>query len=299
MIETQTAVCPGCESVSSVIGITKGEAVFRCHECSLLFYEQSVRAQLPKDSDWWRDLSENGGVVLKKSLAQMRPMFNRQLAQLEKMTERRQLLDVGAGGGVFLAAARERGWKVMGHDSNPHAAAAAKAAFDLFFVSGLNEIAKGSVDVVRLSHVLEHVPFPVDFLREMRLTLHAEGVIVAIVPNAASLSYSVVNSFRRKRVTLPRLALPMSPGFHPLGFTPRALEIVAKSAGFTVISLRSVSMGNRDYYPWFYDGLLRRIPLSEIGLKTLVRYWGPIALDNFGNKFGRGHWLVASLRRAH
>ena len=97
-------------------------------------------------------------------------MFNRQLAQLEKMTERRQLLDVGGGGGVFLAAARERGWKVMGHDSNPHAAAAAKAAFDLFFVSGLNEIAKGSGDVVRLSHVLEHVPFPVDFLREMRLT---------------------------------------------------------------------------------------------------------------------------------
>ena len=85
---------------------------------------------------------------------------------------------------------------------------------------------------MRLSHVLEHVPFPVDFLREMRLTLHAEGVIVVIVPNAASLTYSLVNSFRRKRVTLPRLALPMSPGFHPLGFTPRALGIVAKSAGF-------------------------------------------------------------------
>mgnify|MGYP004273604445 FL=1 len=92
--------------------------------------------------------------------------------------------------------------------------------------------------------------------------------------------------------------MPMSPGFYPLEFTPRALEIVAKSAGFTLISLRSVSMGNRDYHPWFYDGLLRRIPLSEIGLKTLVRYWGPIALDNFGNKFGRGHWLVAFLRRA-
>lgn len=86
MIETQTAVCPGCKSLSSVFGITKGEAVFRFHECSLLFYEQSVRTQSPKDSDCWRDLSENGGVVLKKSLAQMRPMLNRQLAQLEKMT---------------------------------------------------------------------------------------------------------------------------------------------------------------------------------------------------------------------
>lgn len=63
----------------------------------------------------------------------------------------------------FLAAARERGWKVMEHDRNSHAAAAAKAAFNLFF-SSLNEIAKGSVDVVRLSHVLEHVPFPVYFL---------------------------------------------------------------------------------------------------------------------------------------
>lgn len=87
--------------------------------------------------------------------------------------------------------------------------------------------------------------------------------------------------------------MPMSPGFYPLGFTPRALEIVAKSAGFTLISLRSVSMGNRDYHSWFYDGLLRRIPLSEIGLKTLVRYWGPITLDNFGNESGRGHWLVS------
>jgi len=37
----------------------------------------------------------------------------------------------------------------------------------------------------------------------------------------------------------------MSPGFHPLGFTPRALAAAAERAGYVVASLRSVSMGNR------------------------------------------------------
>jgi SAM-dependent methyltransferase len=199
-------------------------------------------------------------------------------------------------GGLFLAAARERGWGVRGLDRNRHAAEAANVAFGLEFATTLDEIPDRSVDVMRLSHVLEHVAHPVAFLTELRVKLRPDGILAVIVPNGAPLSYAGVNMLRRLRTRMPKLTAPMSPGFHVLGFTRSSLATVARKAGYSSESVRSISMGNKTFYPMFYDGLMGRVRIREIPAVTLVRYWLPLFADNLGNPFGWGNWLVAYFR---
>lgn len=243
-------------------------------------------------------MPSEGDGSLRYGLDVLRPQFSRQLDILETLVSGRILVDVGAGGGVFLAAAKERGWEVSGQDSNAHAADAARAAFGLEFVDSLDAIAEGSVDVIRLSHVLEHVDHPVGFLEALKRKLKPGGILVVIVPNGGPLTYTCVNLLRRLGSRLPKLAVPMSPGFHLLGWSISSLKALTGKAGFTTVETRSISMGDKTYYPMFYDGLLRHVPLSEIPLGTLIRYWLPLFADNLGNPFGRGNWLVGYFRNS-
>jgi hypothetical protein len=56
-------------------------------------------------------------------------------------------------------------------------------------------------------------------------------------------------------------------------------------------------MGDRTYYPMLYDGLMRRVPLREIPLRSLLRYWLPLIADNAGNRIGFGQWIVGYFRK--
>src|SRR5438874_779266 len=72
-------------------------------------------------------------------------------------------LDYGCGSGWYAARMRERGWSAMGMDFSVHAAAAARKHFGLTVVHGSlphPAIAPGSVDVLTLRAVLEHVHDP-------------------------------------------------------------------------------------------------------------------------------------------
>ena len=295
MVESEP--CPSCAATGKAFGLAGDSVVFVCPRCDLSYFSAAVRHAETTDGDWWQADAQNGGVTLRSALDGLRPQFGRQLTDLERLTDGRRLLDVGAGGGLFVAAANERGWTATGVDANLHAAAAAKAAFGLEYAPDLGAAPNNAYDVVRLSHVLEHVAEPVAFLSSLQEKLAPGGVMVVILPNARPLIYSLVNAIRRLRGGLVRLAMPMSPGFHILGLSPRSLSHLTAGTALGTIEMKTVSMGDPTYYPWFYDGLLRRVPLSEIPLKTLVRYWLPLAFDALGNPFGRGQWLVGFFRK--
>lgn len=290
--------CPAGCGAGVPIGYADGEAVYKCATCRLMFYSDDVRHRPASDDDWWADDDPGLNDTLRQGRADMAHAFTAQLSVLEGLTDKRSLLDVGAGAGIFLACARDRGWSVCGQDKNPHAAIAANNAFgELTYVADLSEIAPGSVDVLRISHVLEHVADPVPFLTLLHEKLAPGGVLTLIVPNGAPLVYSAVNALRRCRTKRPNLAAPMSPGFHLLGLSSESLHRMTERVGFSPINVRSISMGNATYYPMFYDGLVRRIDPRTIPVRTLLRYWMPFIVDNLGNPFGKGQWLVGHFRK--
>ncbi|MBA4356208.1 MAG: hypothetical protein C0405_00610 [Desulfovibrio sp.] len=98
------------------------------------------------------------------------------------------LLDVGCGGGAFLAAFHQArpGWRLFGQD---HCAQRRAEVLGVpgacgFFCGGLDEIA-GPFDAVSLIYVLEHMPEPVAELTRLRRLLKPGGTLLVMVPDLA------------------------------------------------------------------------------------------------------------------
>jgi SAM-dependent methyltransferase len=136
------------------------------------------------------------------------------------------LLDVGCGHGTFLGAMAKRGWKVSGVDFDPAAIEAARRVHGLDVHVGTVDtiVARGmSFDVVTASHVVEHVPDPVQFLAQCRRLLRPGGCVILKTPNADSLGARLYGRAWRG----------LEPPRHLHIFTTGALEACARQAGFT------------------------------------------------------------------
>lgn len=138
--------------------------------------------------------------------------------------ENGHLLDVGCGGGLSMITFRDKGWKVTGTDfDNTALDNARKKGFDVY-LGDLKTInfSDNSFDAILLSHVIEHVPDPIETLRECHRILKPNGHLVAITPNANSRGHRQFKQYWRG-LEVPR---------HLQIFTPNSLENAGFQAGF-------------------------------------------------------------------
>lgn len=115
--------------------------------------------------------------------------FQRVLSHIERHVEPGRLLDVGAGPGFLIAAARERGWEALGVDLNPWAARHAREQLDVDVrVQGLVEarFEGGGFDAVTMLDMIEHVPDPEELIEEAARVIRPEGVLALLTPDAGS-----------------------------------------------------------------------------------------------------------------
>jgi len=93
-----------------------------------------------------------------------------------------KLLDIGAGTGDFLSAAKAAGWKVTGTEPNEKARNIAVAK-QVILAENTTNFAEHSFDMITMWHVLEHVPNPESQIRELKRLLKPEGTLIIAVPN--------------------------------------------------------------------------------------------------------------------
>ena len=150
------------------------------------------------------------------------------------------LLDVGCGNGNAMVRFKERGWKVIGTDFDPQAVSEARDQGLDVHLGDLKEIAfpENTFDLVFLSHVIEHVPFPIDALAEYYRILKPGGYLIAITPNANSVSHKKFKHHWRG-LEVPR---------HLQIFTPSSLANAALQAGFTKVRGKTCLQGI--HYLW-------------------------------------------------
>lgn len=100
------------------------------------------------------------------------------------------VFDFGAGKGQFLAVAKRMGWQVNGIESEPKRGAFAKEKYLVSLHVGYYEGGKIGVhgfDLITLNHVLEHLPSPMELLRELlEQNLEKNGLLYLEVPRADS-----------------------------------------------------------------------------------------------------------------
>lgn len=181
------------------------------------------------------------------------------LADLEGFAKPGRLLEVGAAGGHFLLAARERGWDAEGVELSPYAASRGREVYGLTIHEGqLEEVGlpAAAFGVVYVNDLLEHVPDPIRFLAEVRRLLASGGILYAVVPTyVASIPTRLFAPAWRLRGAIRKLrGLPAGPAFlsepyHIWEFTPRTLRLLFSRADYDVVSIKStmpsIQLGTR------------------------------------------------------
>lgn len=122
----------------------------------------------------------------RRHLNRSRREARKRLARLEPMLPAGgQILDFGAGAGVFLAEAKARGFVVKGVEPG---AAFARYARTRFAVEVIDDVWEnlapiGRFDLITAVEVLEHLRQPVEALRWLAAMLAPDGIIYVTVPN--------------------------------------------------------------------------------------------------------------------
>ena len=294
---SKNEICPSCMEPGIVIGWSGGEDIYLCRKCGLRFLGESARARSAEYNNWYEDILDLDQSSVDSFFCDMEGPYNRQISFLEKITPGRNILDFGCGPGIFLATAKKRGWAINGVEASRHGILFAKKKLGIELTSDITNYKEETFDVIRLSHVLEHIPYPRGLLLDLRRLLKHKGILVITVPNREPLCEMMINTFRGMFSKKPKLMGDPYPYMHVLGFSVESLSNLIMPLGYKAISIGTVSMGNQTYYPLFYDGILRKRTLSHFILKESFKYWAPLFVNIFGSVVGKGSWVVAYYRK--
>lgn len=190
-----------------------------------------------------------------------------------------RLLDVGCGGGAFVAAAARAGYDAEGQDLAPKVAAAAAARFGLPVHAGPLAELDGAYDLVTMWDVLEHAVSPPAMLRDVARLVVPGGHLVLLSPHAAGITAHL----RRGRWWA------FGPNDHLVLFSGGALDAALRDAGFepVVITTRQLSPP----YP----------PEEADRSRPAMRVYGVFerweAFQSWLTRRGLGDWILAIARR--
>lgn len=138
---------------------------------------------------------------------------------------RGRLLEIGTGAGLFLKAFARAGWDTLGVEVNADAAAFARDTLQLDVRSVYAEtldVPDGSMDVVAMMDVIEHVPDPGATIATAHRFLKPGGLLLMQTPNLDALS--------RRALGEPWAVL--SPAEHLYYFTASTLDALMRQRGF-------------------------------------------------------------------
>lgn len=105
------------------------------------------------------------------------------------------LLDIGAGGGEFVAMAHRAGFDASGLEPNEGYAEYARSEHSAQVRTGNLADAVGRFQVVTLFHVLEHLRTPLDVFKQLHALIEPDGRLFIEVPWALSGAISPANRY--------------------------------------------------------------------------------------------------------
>ncbi len=190
---------------------TPGEetALFECGSCEVHFFDRAVAG----DAEFYRELGESP-----KYYSSWKWEFDWVKARIARGAA---VLDVGCGGGDFLAGIAPAAGRVVGVEwSSPAVARARAQGLDVREgdLAGVAAEFAGGFDAVCAFHVLEHLQEPSGFLGSLRRCLRPGG----------SLYLSVPNRMRSGRAPLEPLDCPPH---HMTRWSPASLAAIARRSG--------------------------------------------------------------------
>lgn len=277
------------DSASHAVFSAKGYDLVECAGCGLAYI-----ANPPDDAELARIYSGDAGyhtALMKpgsKAWATSLHTAQAHMAFMRRVPGKGRLLDVGCSTGQFLNLARDAGHSVSGIEFSDDSRVFAASHFGLSVESGCiqdSDHEPGSLDVVTMFDVIEHVRDPLSDMAEVMRLLRPGGWFVLSTPNIDGLFPRLS---RKLATTLDYWPHP-EPPFHLYQFSVVTLSEMLVKAGFEPGPVAHL-----------------RIPLDYTfgSLTTLLRspkraayaaFFAPTAL--LGPWIGQGDWFYLAARK--
>jgi SAM-dependent methyltransferase len=230
-----------CTATDRLYGTTQNEfQIVACEGCGLMrLAPLPAPADLPRyyPAHYWYAPDGSSAARLEERYRRLVLRDHVQFVSraLAESGEAGPVLDVGCGGGLFPRLLRERGFRAIGLDSSPEAAAVAWHTNGVPVLCGdLAQAPLGPAACagITMFHVLEHVYDPRAYLDSARILLKPNGRLIVQVPNAACWQFRLLGA-RWNGLDAPR---------HLTDFRARDMEALLTAAGFEVL--------RRKYFSW-------------------------------------------------
>lgn len=231
-------LCPVCGSKTHTPVFSKnGYNVVRCVGCSLIYVsptpsDAALTAHY-QNTAYFEGESEQGYADYSQMEKALIPFFNRRLSVLaEYFPDSGRLLDFGCAAGYFLKIARAVGWEISGVELSQEMANSAEKLLGIPIIGDISSLPVAHpFDAITLWEVIEHLPRPLETLREFYARLRPNGAVMLSTPNTAH--------WQAQRA--PDRWAGYRPPSHLLYFTPETLSNTLHRAGFKNISIRKIS----------------------------------------------------------
>lgn len=235
--DLQAMPCPNCgtdapKSLILTIDVQlpdnppKRLQLLRCPACTCHFYDSQVPPDYAEPA-----LNNRGRVPFYVQQGAGVSLITRPLAQAT-LPPGSAYMEVGCGYGFGLDfALNTRGWHGVGIDPAPLAALGRDALhlpIELRYLRDDDE-ARGTMDMVMGSEVIEHVTSPAAFVRTLRAMLKPGGLLVLTTPNGED-----IDSASPPGIIIPLL----SPSLHLVIQNPASLTALLHQAGFPHVDVQ-------------------------------------------------------------
>ncbi|MGI9577455.1 MAG: class I SAM-dependent methyltransferase [Microthrixaceae bacterium] len=283
----ETIDCPLCGAeTAEPVWTEDGYDLVRCATCDLLYvanppdeeelarlysFESGFHTQLADDSDQ------------RSSAADRNALHHLDLIGQQQKPGR--LLDVGCATGRFLHHARDRGWIVRGVELNDDTASIARGSGLKVTTGTLADMdSSETFDAITMWDVVEHVPEPLELLRDAKKLLAPGGCLWLATPNSDGLfpTASLKVAERVGRWPHPE------PPYHLCQFSEMTLRQALGRAGFNAVEV------THERIPLGYTFGSTRQLLTEPKRLAYSAVFAPLAVA--GPAIGRGDTMVAAAR---
>lgn len=237
MKNINNSFCPICGKKIIPIRIVKLSTIFhqkvadilQCPECDIAwtFPNPSIDGHYETNYEYVHQIlkSEDGYRAFALPMVDL-------IEKLDKPSSK--FLDIGCGLGYLVEYASKKGFDSEGIDLNVHAVENAKQRGLHVSNKTIDELieSKSKYDIISMSHVLEHISYPIYTLKQIRELVNIDGYLILSQTN-----YKGV--FPR---LFPQLWYGWQPHEHFWHFTPKTLSYMLQISDFEIHEIIQVSL---------------------------------------------------------
>jgi 2-polyprenyl-3-methyl-5-hydroxy-6-metoxy-1,4-benzoquinol methylase len=265
----QYTSCPVCNSTKilpflSVTDFSVTKEVFqlvKCGYCSLVFTqnipEQNAIGKYYQFDNYISHTNTQKGFINKAyHFVRKRTLFTK-LNWVKKFTQLQKgsILDVGCGTGAFLDTMQQAHWMITGLEPDDTARKNAESLYQIkpLVSHELFNLPHATFDAITMWHVLEHVHELQAYIKQLKLLLKPDGVLLIAVPNHTSYDAQYYKEYWAA-YDVPR---------HLYHFAPKAIQQLFEQHAFEVVAYQPM------WYDSFYVSMLSETYKNGSKIKAL------------------------------